>query len=378
MSGAAVAPSEPPFMAGSWAVVRGPHELFALDCGDGEEVRVSGEGLGGDWDSTLTTLRQLGVVEPGVQRLHRALVTELHEPLNYRTLLGRDGWEILFLELTGQCNERCRHCYAESSPERKEQLSFAEVESVVRQAQLLGVRRLQLTGGDPLVSRNCLPAARLARELGIPEIEIYTNGLALSDALADDLCALGASFAMSFYSHRPEVHDAVTGTPGSQVRTLAAIERVLRRGSRLRVSLISTAENRQDIQPAIELLELVGVSRDQMGLDEERTVGRGTFGDAGPEVPHALLTSEGAPAHGARSGGGGKLCVSYRGEVHPCIFARHQRLGSIRETTIAACLEAPLTLRARSTRLGLAPAQARLTCSDCRATETLLERVVGI
>lgn len=365
-----------PFLAGSWAVVRHPDEVLAVDCDLGEQVSLRGAVCAGDLTATLATLAKLERFDPELERLRSALQTEPRRALNYGTLLGRGGWEILFLELTGQCNERCRHCYAESSPERKEQLDWTEIESVIRQAHALGVRRLQLTGGDPLVSRNCLAAAQLATDLGVPEVEIYTNGLALSEALADALCPLGVSFAMSFYSHRPEIHDLITGTPGSQKRTLAAIARVLARGNALRVSLISTSDNREDIPETIRLLESVGVSRAQMGLDEERGVGRGTFEDGGDLVPHALLSEGGPRAHGGH-GSAGKLCVSYRGEIHPCIFARGQRLGSIREGTLAQFLETPLTLRPRKPRLDLAPAHTRLTCADCRATESVLGHVMS-
>jgi MoaA/NifB/PqqE/SkfB family radical SAM enzyme len=366
-----------PFLSGSWAVLCQPGELVAMDCEAGEEVSLRGAICSGDWSTTLESLRQLGGIRPDLQRLHTALTSGARQALTYGTVLGRSGWEILFLELTGQCNERCRHCYAESSPERKEQLSWPEIEAVVREAKTLGVRRLQLTGGDPLVSRHCLAAARLARDLGVPEIEIYTNGLALTDSLADELCGLGATFAMSFYSHRPEVHDAVTGTVGSQRRTLAAMARVLARGSGLRVSLISTADNRADIADTIELLEQVGVARSQMGLDEERGVGRGTFADGGDLVPHALLEQVGPTPH-AGFAGSGKLCVSYRAEVLPCIFSRSERLGSLREASLEQLLETPLTLRTRRSGLALAPARARLTCVDCRVTESLLGRLAPV
>ena len=363
-----------PFLAGSYAVVCGPGEVLALDCDTGQDIALRGALCAGDWTATLRGLGQLGAVRPDLASLHAALTTEKAVPLTYRTLLGRAGWEILFLELTGQCNERCRHCYAESSPERKEQLSWPEIEAVIQAAQLLGVRRLQLTGGDPLVSRHCLEAARLATRLGLPEVEIYTNGLALSESLADELCALGVRFAMSFYSHKPEVHDRVTGTPGSQQRTLAAIERVLRRKGELRVSLISTVDNRDDMAETIELLEGVGLGRDQLGLDEERAVGRGQFEDAGDQVPHALLAGDGPSPHGAAHGGG-KLCVSYRGELLPCIFSRAQRLGSIREASLLGLLDTPLRLRSGAPRLALAQPEARLTCADCRLNESLLGRL---
>ena len=43
----------------------------------------------------------------------------------------------------------------------------------------LGFDLVQLTGGDPLISPHCIRAVEFAAEIGIPQVEIYTNGLAL-------------------------------------------------------------------------------------------------------------------------------------------------------------------------------------------------------
>lgn len=342
--------------------------------------------------SLRATLRQAGRINPLLARLSEVLGGSPREPLTVGSLLGRGGsWGLLFLELTGQCNERCEHCYAESSPERQESLSQQEVEGVISDAAALGFRALQLTGGDPLVSRTYLRAAQLARSLGIPRIEVYTNGLALSDRVADELADVGVDYSFSFFSHRPEIHDAITGTPGSQVRTLAAIERAVRRGARVRIGVISTHRNRADIPETLDLLEARGIPRERIGLDEERGVGRGTFGDAGALVPHQLLVrspeergvtpvrSAGGSAldlsrpHGS-AGGGGKLCVSYRGDVYPCIFARGLPLGSIRERSLRDVLRAPLYPRLQVPRApSLDDLRAELTCWECRGASRLLE-----
>ncbi len=180
---------------------------------------------------------------------------------------------------------------------------------------------------------------------------------------------------MSFYSHRPEVHDLVTGTPGSQRRTLAAIERVLRRGSELRLSLISTADNRGDIAGAIDLLESVGVARNQMGLDEERSVGRGAFADGAAEVPHALLPPEVPSAHGAAVRGWQALRLLSRrsaslhfckkrepGVDSPHLFARPAR-------------HANLACRGAQHRLELAPARG---ATHLRGTAASTSRCSGV
>ena len=53
-----------------------------------------------------------------------ALLAQPAFPLTPRALLGRGHWELLFVELTATCNERCAHCYASSGPERSERLGW--------------------------------------------------------------------------------------------------------------------------------------------------------------------------------------------------------------------------------------------------------------
>jgi len=92
--------------------------------------------------------------------------------------------EYLRLSVTDRCDLRCVYCLPEdyrdfSEPE--EWLSFDEIERVVGAFAALGVRRVRITGGEPLVRRD-LPvlAARLARLPGLDDLSLSTNAVALA------------------------------------------------------------------------------------------------------------------------------------------------------------------------------------------------------
>ena len=93
-----------------------------------------------------------------------------------------DGFDTLFVELLGRCNERCVHCYADSAPTVEASLDRTVVMSVIDQAVEAGFRRIQFTGGDPLLCEFLPEAVARARAVGLRSIEIYTNGLALNEA----------------------------------------------------------------------------------------------------------------------------------------------------------------------------------------------------
>lgn len=91
----------------------------------------------------------------------------------------------LRISVTDRCNIRCFYCMPLENVRfkpRSELLTFEEIERFVRVATSLGVCKLRLTGGEPLV-RHELPRliARLARLSGIEDIALTTNGLLLGE-----------------------------------------------------------------------------------------------------------------------------------------------------------------------------------------------------
>ena len=90
----------------------------------------------------------------------------------------------LRLSVTDRCNIRCFYCMPETDVKfqpREQLLSFEEIERFVRVAVTLGVRKLRLTGGEPLVRKDL---ATLVRKLsaieGIEDLALTTNGVLLA------------------------------------------------------------------------------------------------------------------------------------------------------------------------------------------------------
>ena len=111
-------------------------------------------------------------------------------------LLDRIGrvHDSLRISVTDRCNIRCFYCMPETEVhfvDRREILDFEEIERFVRIAAKLGIRKLRVTGGEPLVRRD-LPVliARLAVVPGIEDLALTTNGVLL-EGLAEPLYAAG-------------------------------------------------------------------------------------------------------------------------------------------------------------------------------------------
>jgi GTP 3',8-cyclase len=100
----------------------------------------------------------------------------------------------LRISVTDRCNIRCFYCMPESDVQfvdRSEILDFEEIERFVRIAVSMGITKLRVTGGEPLVRRD-LPVLirRLAAIPGIRDLALTTNGVLLP-ALAEPLYEAG-------------------------------------------------------------------------------------------------------------------------------------------------------------------------------------------
>jgi cyclic pyranopterin phosphate synthase len=95
----------------------------------------------------------------------------------------------LRISVTDRCNIRCFYCMPEDTPAfmpRQEILTFEEMERFVRVVARLGVRKIRLTGGEPLVRRNL--ATLIEKLLAVPQIRdlaLTTNGILLPEQAAE-------------------------------------------------------------------------------------------------------------------------------------------------------------------------------------------------
>ncbi len=317
----------------------------------------------------LANVRAIARLDPTLDRFVRDLERGSATPLTRASVLRGEGWRQLFVELGARCNERCVHCYAESSPERTEELPLSIIERALDDAKELGFKTVQLTGGDPLVASSCVPAARHAARLGFETLEIYTNGLALRGSIFDALCELRASFAFSFYSHDASVHDAITRTPGSQRRTADAIRSVLGAGRSARVGIIVFESNRHDLDRTVAFVRELGVASDAIGIDVQRDVGRGEMIER--SLSWSMPETESAGHREGSAGFTGTACIAYDGQVYPCIFSRHLPLGDLRERSLSDVLEDPMPL-APAHDVDVGAYVGRLACVECRIRSALV------
>jgi len=162
------------------------------------------------------------------------------------------------LDVTYRCNERCEHCYLDHDD--KGELTTQEIKTLLDQLAEAGVFFLTLSGGEVFMRRDFLELIAYARNLQF-NVKIKTNGVMIRDREAQRLRELGVEeIQISIYSHRPEVHDAITKLPGSLKRSLDAVKFLKSYGLKVVVSNVLMKANRIDQQATHDMVKNLGVS----------------------------------------------------------------------------------------------------------------------
>jgi GTP 3',8-cyclase len=156
------------------------------------------------------------------------------------------------LSLTDRCNLRCRYClpdgdYARS--DRRELLTFTEIERLAGILARLGVERLRLTGGEPTARRGVpqiVEGIARARRFGLRDLSITTNGLTLA-RLAPELSAAGLDRVnVSLDTLDREKYAWLTGVDALE-RVLAGIDRALECGlAPLKINMVVGRDLNED------------------------------------------------------------------------------------------------------------------------------------
>ncbi len=149
-----------------------------------------------------------------------------------RDPLGR-RIEYLRISVTDKCNLRCVYCMPlHGMPwlRREQLLSYEEIRDIVATMAAMGLRRVRITGGEPLVRRDVTNLVALLAEVsGIDDIALSSNAVLLGD-MARELRDAGVNrINVSLDSLRPDRVDAIARRPGSFDRImdgLAAAEEV--------------------------------------------------------------------------------------------------------------------------------------------------------
>lgn len=135
--------------------------------------------------------------------------------------------------VTENCNLRCVSCACWRETTRDE-LSTEEWKGTLRELRQMGVLKVNVTGGEPLVRHDCVELLAYATEIGIPNLHLNTNGLLLDARRLQAVLGAGVrSFNISVDGPDAVVHDQIRGRRGAFAVTVAHLRALLAERERL-------------------------------------------------------------------------------------------------------------------------------------------------
>ena len=100
-------------------------------------------------------------------------------------MIDQFGREINYLRisLTDNCNLRCIYCTPDLFHQKNDFLSFEDISKIIETSKDLGIKKIRLTGGEPLLRADLSQIIEKIKASGIDEIYITTNGILLAEKI---------------------------------------------------------------------------------------------------------------------------------------------------------------------------------------------------
>src|SRR3989338_9773238 len=85
----------------------------------------------------------------------------------------------LRLSVTQRCNLKCPYCHKEGQISSEKELSLKEIENIIKNAKSIGIKKIKITGGEPLVREDIAAVVGIIKKYNFEEISMVTNGFLL-------------------------------------------------------------------------------------------------------------------------------------------------------------------------------------------------------
>lgn len=170
----------------------------------------------------------------------------------------------LFIEMTGLCNEKCRHCGSSCGDfEVKNQLSAEEIKRVLDTVKAdFDISKIQLciTGGEPLLRPDFFEIMDYAHKLGF-RWGMTSNGLLIDKECAKKLHETGMETIAISLDGLKESHEWFRQVPGCYDRTVEGIRNLIEEGgfSHIQISTVVHHKNIDELEQMYQEYRKIGV-----------------------------------------------------------------------------------------------------------------------
>ncbi len=254
------------------------------------------------------------------------------------------------ISITDKCNLRCRYCMPEGVElvPMSHLLTFEEIVQVCTEAASLGIRKIKVTGGEPLVRRGAPALIGMLREIpGIGSVTLTTNGVLLKEHLSALMENGLKSVNVSLDTMDRGLYERITGKDAFP-QVMEGIEAAVNAGLQVKINTVllervneneweKILEYARNHPVDIRFIEImpIGAGRDFTGVSNEALLEK--IRQQYPQIQEDLSVHGNGPARyysipgftgsvGFISAMHGKFCtrcnrirMSAQGEIKPCL-----------------------------------------------------------
>jgi len=272
-------------------------------------------------------------------------------------------WLILF-DPTSACNMHCAGCWS-GTYGHKHNLSYEDMNQIIRQGKELGIYLYMMTGGEPLVRKKDI--LRLAEEHNDVELSIYTNSILIDEEFCKEVVRLGnITFQLSIEG-TPETNDKRRGE-GHYSAVMAAMDLLRRYGILFGTSICYTRNNIEAVT-SDEFIRMIADKGARFGFFfHYMPVGNNAVPELIPtmeqrkkmiarirhirsdkcDIPFFPMDfqNDGEFVGGCIAGGRNYFHINSAGDAEPCVFV-HYSNANIHDSSILEILQSPLFMEYR-------------------------------
>ena len=277
--------------------------------------------------------------------------------------------EYAWIEVTNLCNLRCKHCYSFGNSDRQGSMSINSLCYLISELKSIGVKRIQIIGGEPLVLNEKLKKIISMVSNEFEEVSIYTNATRIDKKWALFFKEHEIKINTTVFSYSAQVHDKVTNMQGSHKRTNKAIRYLNEVGAEYSVSCVRMdgvelgikETDLYDLNERRDIVRICGRASFKLlnhNLLREKVITKEYFSrPLRPEITFKLVSGHNCFSH--------KIYISHDLNIFPCVMERGIKYGSLKEKKLKQIIKKSPTISKNYIK-ACQDCEYRYACFDCR------------
>lgn len=181
--------------------------------------------------------------------------------------------DMVYLEVTNECNLQCVHCYKEAGTSLGQELATKEWKLIIDELVDAGVITAAVTGGEPFVREDIFDILMYLYDNTIG-INVFTNGILLDEKKVQKLQKMHPERVMvSIDGAIPKTHELIRGK-NTFKKTVESIKMLIDNGIPVRTNTVIYTQNIDELNDLVDMLLDLGVQ--EIVFDQFMDTGRGT------------------------------------------------------------------------------------------------------